>query len=116
MSALSPFYLPCKIYKVTGHDLYGEQALGAAIDDKCGIVRLRKKSMHTTVRADSSASRGHGDEQQADIIILLPPTTRAAVDDKLTVSFMSIRIRDMQPRYTVFGILDHYEVRGEIWE
>ncbi len=52
----------CLIRKMTGHDRYGQPSLSAAVTERCAVVKLRKDMQHTTVRADSSQSRGHGDE------------------------------------------------------
>lgn len=110
------FYAKCYVTKQVGTDLYGQATMGSTVQESCAIVRLRRESMHTTVRTDSSASRGHGDEAHANVLLLLEPTTTARIDDKLTVSNISIRIKDLHERYDVFGVLDHYECRGELWE
>jgi hypothetical protein len=78
-------------------------------------VRLRHNQNHSSVRADSTASRGAADEDQADSIILLTPTTKAELGDQLEVGGLKVRIVQFHPRYTMAGTLEHYEVHGEFW-
>jgi hypothetical protein len=106
----------CIVRKAGSTNVYGEATLGAPIAERCGIVRLHEKVSHTTVRADSSASRGHADEGDANVVVLLAVTTKAGLGDQLEVMGLKVRINDKQPRVSVTGKLDHYEVRGEFWE
>lgn len=108
--------IPCYITKVGNHDLYGQEAESDVIEERCHVVRLRKERFRTTLRADASASQGRADEPRADVIILLKPDTVATLGDRLTVDHISIRIHNVDPRFSVMGVLHHYEVRGELWE
>lgn len=108
--------LDCRVYKKGEADLYGQPQLGRAIAERCAVVKLKHDSQHTTVRADSGASRGHADEFVATSKILLMPTTTAELDDKLEVHGIAMRVISKWPRFDVAGRLDHYEVQGELWE
>jgi hypothetical protein len=108
--------LTCTITSKGTRDIYGQEVVGASHTERCAIVKLVKESFHTTVRADSSASRGHGDEFRVDCVILLTKTTKVKIDDKLTVAGVSIRVKSVFPRVNVNGTLDHYQVEGELWE
>lgn len=107
--------LDCKVYKQTAPDVYGQVTSGPAIPERCCVVKLKKKSDATTVRADSGASRAHADEFITENRILLTPKTKAAIDDRLDVAGVSIRVKSMFPRFDILGRLDHYEVEGELW-
>jgi len=108
--------IPCTITKVGGHTVYGQELEGASYSELCNVVRLRKEHFHTTVRTDSSASRGHADEVRADVIVLLKPETKCSLGDKLTVGHLSIRVQNLNPKYSVMGRLHHWEAKGEVWE
>lgn len=109
--------VPCTITRVGNFNQYGEEATEGTFRERCGVVRLRRDRAHSTVRSDSSATRGHADEDRADVIILLTANTNARIGDKLQIDkFMTIRIQNLHPRYNIPGRLDHYEVKGEIWE
>lgn len=107
--------IPCKVHLKEDPNVYGESQVGPAIDEMCAIVRLRVESTHTTVRADSSASRGYADEFVSATLILLAPTTHARLDDMLVVMGVPVRVKSLFPRYDVSGVLDHFEARGELW-
>jgi hypothetical protein len=106
----------CWIRPMMTANVYGESQLGSAIHELCSVVRLRKMVVHTTVRSDSSATRGHADENEANCVILLGPKTKAKQGDQLEAAGVKVRINDIQPRFGVMGQLEHYEVRGEFWE
>lgn len=107
--------LDCKIRKVTTLNQYAEEALGSVINERCAPVRLRHNQNHSSVRADSTASRGAADEDQADTIVLLTPGTQAELGDQLEVAGLKVRIVQRFPRHNMAGKIEHYEVRGEFW-
>lgn len=106
----------CQIAKLEDYDAYGQPVLGALYPvEKCAIVKLRKEMKHTTVRADSSQSRGHGDEFTSTNKVLLTGDTVAQLGDQLNVKGFKIKITEMHPRWDVTGEIDHYETSGELW-
>lgn len=107
--------LDCTIERQLSTDLYGAVALSPVRPERCSVVKLRSDSQHTTVRADSSGTRGFADEEVRDATVLLSPSTKAQLGDCLTVLGVKIKITSKHPRVTAFGRLDHYEVRGELW-
>lgn len=107
--------LPCIVGKKRKANLYGEAGVGATYPERCAIVKYKEESVHTTVRADSGATRSHADEFVTQNRILVAATTKAALDDRLEVIGFKIRIKAMRPRYNVVGQLDHYEIEGEEW-
>jgi hypothetical protein len=106
----------CQIRRVTEHDMYGQPQLGAAINEDCAIVKLRREMKHTTVRADSSQSRGHGDEFVSTNRVHLDANTIAMLGDQLIVAGVKLKITAMNPQYDVRHGIDHYQVEGELWE
>jgi hypothetical protein len=107
--------ISCIIRKKGRPDVYGQARPGPDQPERCSIVKMRYGSAHTTVRADSGASRAHADEFVSNNRILLASTTAAAVDDQLEVAGYKIRVKSLQPRVNVLGAIDHYEVEGEVW-
>lgn len=105
----------CIIRKVTGTDVYGQRTLGTSVSEPCAVVKLKKTAQHTTVRADSSGSKGYAEEFSMFNRVHLDKSTSAAIGDQLTVHGQVIRIMSMQPRFDVLGPLDYYEVEGEPW-
>ncbi|BBI61676.1 hypothetical protein HSBAA_29820 [Vreelandella sulfidaeris] len=72
-------------------------------------------SEQTSVRADSSASRGRGQEVEANSIVLLPPTLPIAMGDLVEVMGYSFEVESIQPRLNIMGRHDHNEVGLKIW-
>lgn len=105
----------CTIRKKGKPDVYGQAKTGAEYPERCAIVKAKYESAHTTVRADSGATRSHADEFVTSNRILVAKTTKAVIDDQISVIGYKIRIKVLHPRYDVLGQLDHYEVEGELW-
>lgn len=105
----------CTVRKVSGFDVYGKPAFGVAFNEPCAVVVARGEQQNTTVRADSSQSRGHGDEFTSTHKILLSGETRVKLGDQITLRGRLIRVMTMHDRYDVGGTIDHFEVTGELW-
>jgi hypothetical protein len=105
----------CSIEKPLGKNIHGEPTFAPAIAERCSIVKSKERIMNTTVRADSSASRGYGDEFVNENDILLTPKTSAKPQDRITVAGIALRIISLRPQFDVWGVLDHYVVEGRSW-
>lgn len=111
LNANQTFY----VRKNTGHDRYGQPSLGVQFSVRGAVVKMRKNMEHTTVRADSSQSRGHGDEFVSENKFLLDGKTTADLGDQLLAVGYKLKIVSMHPRFDVTGALDHYEAMCELW-
>jgi len=108
--------LRCKIQLASGkNDVRGQPIPGRLVDDRCAIVKLVIENEKSSVRADSSASRGNAQEMEARSVILLPATTQARIDDIIIVFGYKLRIMGAQPRFDVNGRLDHHEIYATMW-
>lgn len=101
--------------KRTGTDLYGTETLSASVEERCAIVKLRYEAQHTTVRADSSGSRGYASEFAAQTKILVMADTGIEIGDQITIQGVTLRVMSRFPRHAVTGRLDHYELTGVPW-
>jgi hypothetical protein len=106
---------PCVIYQSEGFTAAGENTFGRWWHEKCAIVRMRLVSAHTTVRADQSASRGYAEELTADFILLLKPTTKAKLNDRIDLEDVKVQITSMSRGYSPQGHFEHYLVGCELW-
>jgi hypothetical protein len=113
--SLLRLYVPLTLRKVTGRDTYGQGTLGDPIAEKCMVVKNKHTDRHTTVRADSSASRGYADEYTTENRFLVAVNTQIEHDDQIAIAGLLIKVKVRHPRYDVFGKLDHYEIEGEPW-
>ncbi|WKZ86340.1 hypothetical protein N5B55_05140 [Ralstonia pickettii] len=96
-------------------DVYGRPLPGRKVRERCSVVFLNQRQQQTSVRADSSASRGNAQEAAADAKLLFATTTKAAINDIVEVAGAVLKISGMHPRFNVRGDLDHYEVDAHIW-
>lgn len=103
-------HLKITVFKNLGSNAYGEASYGPGFGERCAPVRLRFQSATTTVRTDSAGSRGHAQEEVADVRVLVPIASKVAIDDMLEVTGTRLRVVAREPRYTVNGKLDHYEL------
>lgn len=107
------FNINCTITKRGTTDVYGQKVLGDVFDEKCQIVKLEPRIQRSDVRTDSGASRTRADENRVDAVILVSKNTKADFEDELTVDGVVLRIMRKRHRFTVTGILDHYELTCE---
>lgn len=89
--------------------------LGAKISERCAIVKLINSVEKTTVRADSSASRGSSKEYLADAVLLMLASSKVQLGDVVTVAGANVQVIAKFPRYDVNGRLDHLEVHAMRW-
>lgn len=102
--------LDCVIRQKAGSDVYGMPTYGARKKERCAIVKKVLRSDKTSVRADSSASRGNARELEADVLILVNPNTTAQIDAIIDVVGDQFRVMSKHGRYSIAGTLDHYEL------
>lgn len=103
------------IARTIGYDLHGRETFGPTRVCPCGIVSLSTGSQKTSVRADSSASRGAADEIAAQKArILIPSFVSVGIGDRFTFEGQKFRISAVHPRRSVIGDLDHFECDLEL--
>lgn len=96
-------------------DVYGFPKAARTVNERCSVVSLTRRSTKTSVRADSSATRGNALELEADGVLLLSPATAAGVDDVATVTGQRVRIVSIAQQFDINGRLDHHEVSVVHW-
>lgn len=105
----------CTIERTAGYDVYGKPALSAPMTTRCSVVRLSSESIKTSVRADSSATRGAARETEMIARLLFLPSVGISVGDRVTVSGLSLKVAGVQPRFNIQGRLDHNQVELSAW-
>jgi len=105
----------CQLQARAGFDEYGDPQFGPSKRIKCSVVRLARSSAPSSVRADSSGSRGKADQMESDAVILMPPSWEPSMGAKVAILGMTLEIVGMHPRLNIMGRLDHYEVSLNAW-
>lgn len=104
-----------KLRSRTGRDVHGRPTLAAERDCPFAAVNLAYGSQKTTVRADSSASRGAADETAAvRAKILVPEYVTINIGDRFTYSGVHYEVANLHHRHSVLGPVDHIEVDLEL--
>lgn len=105
-----------KLRTRTGRDVHGRGAYGAERDCPFAPVNLAVGAQKTSVRVDSSASRGAADETVAvRAKILVPTYVSLKIGDLFIFDGVTYEIAATHGRRSVMGALDHYEVDMELF-
>lgn len=104
----------CTIKSQSGFDGFGQPKFTEPRDSKCAIVKHEISTQQSTVRTDSSSTRGHAYEDIASFIGLFPVGETIKKEDVVNILGQEFRIIKIQPRLTVTAKIDHYEVSGVI--
>lgn len=106
----------CTVTKANGgYDRYGQPTPGESREVRCSIIRLDLEDMKTSVRSDSSATRGMAREVVANARFMFPSDELIEIGDLLTVlNTIRLRVKSVYPRISVIGNLDHYQVDADI--
>lgn len=107
--------IPVKVWSVSGFDLHAQPVIVPQPDEKICPVRLSYKVERTTVRTDAAASKSHAFDSTAQVVILATPKTRIEKDSRLELLGQVLRVVERHARFTVGGVLDHYEIHCDAW-
>ncbi|MPS48547.1 hypothetical protein [Methylobacillus sp.] len=104
--------VPCTIYRRSKTDRYGQPALAVGKPTKCAVVLLSRGKQASTVRSDSSATRGHAEEPIANCKLLLAPNEDIDAGDVIAVNTQRVMVTGVSPQYSISGRVDHLLVEG----
>lgn len=107
---------PCVLREPQARDLFGQTTLGPPMKALCAVVKFETGAQKTSVRTDSSATRGNAEEIVAAARILFPPLFQPAIGTIVELHGERVEIKSIHPRLTVFGQLDHYQCDCDIAE
>jgi hypothetical protein len=103
------------LWALTGRDVHNREQWAASIPCPFATVNLETTSQKTTVRADSSASRGAAEEVvSGQAKILVAKTMTVKIGDRFSFDDQRYRISGVHKRRSVFGKIDHFECEMEI--
>lgn len=76
----------------------------------CAVVHMNVSAQKSSVRADTSASRGQAEQMQGDARILVPIYVDVKEGDVFQKDHIWIEVIEVEPRRNVLGQLDHYQI------
>jgi hypothetical protein len=98
-----------------GRDVHGTPIFGPERVCPFAIVNLVVNTQKTSVRADSSGSRGAADEIASNRLkILIAKFIQVEIEDRFIFDGMQYSIRAKHVRRTTFGEIDHFECDLEV--
>lgn len=100
----------CTIRRRSAVNVYGKATYESPKPGLCAIVRLEQESNSTSVRADSSASRGSAKEEIIQARLLFPARTQLSKGDIVQVMHYVMVVQSVWPRHNVTGRLDHWQL------
>lgn len=94
-----------------GRDKHARETFAEPRQIQLAVVQLEPTVQPTTVRSDSSASRGTADEIRVVGKILVPANVEIKIDDRVELQAGLYRVLMVHPRYAVIGGRhDHNEI------
>lgn len=106
--------VPCIVVNVMGFDAFGQPRMSPKRPSKCAVLKLELISQASTIRADSASSKGHADDEMANLHVLMAKNEHITIDDLIEVNGQLFKVNGYRPRYDVLGKIDHIEVKGKI--
>lgn len=100
--------------KAAKRDIHGRESFAPAVPIRISIVSLADSVETSSVRADSTASRGAADQEVLGAKLLVPAHVKLKNGDVIEVLGRQVEIASVQPRVDVLGKLDHQEVGGNL--
>jgi hypothetical protein len=101
----------CKLYRRTDkQDVYGNYSYKAPVTVPCTVTLMDLNVKKTSVRADSSASRGRAEEEIGLARLLFPASTVVNEGDVVSVDGEVLEVIRLFPRRDVLGRPDHLQV------
>lgn len=98
-----------------GYNKFGEPLWSAPETVPCAVVHLQVKTQKTSVRTDSSATRGNAEEVASTARILFPIGVFVEKDHKFTIRGNELRVVSVEPRFAVSGRHDHDQAELTVW-
>lgn len=96
-------------------DVYGESQLRFVDRIKLGMVRFADSVEKSSVRADSSASRGKAEQEEFDAVMVTPLESKVQQGDIMLVDGVKLRVDMIHKRFGLRGRPGHLEVGASIW-
>jgi len=99
-----------RLMKPVSRNVHAEVVYGEPIQCPFGVVNMHIGAQKTSVRADSSASRGSADEMMAERAkILVPAYVDIQIGDRFECDEGFFMVAARHVRRSVLGTIDHYE-------
>lgn len=101
----------CDLYRrSTSKDNFGRFQYNPKVSTPCAVIFLDVTIQKSSVRADTSGSRGQAEQFQGDAMLLFPKHIRLTEGDVTFIDSKWLEIIEVEPRRNVMGRVDHLQV------
>tara|TARA_B100000749_G_scaffold148090_1_gene113659 strand:+ start:648 stop:1013 length:366 start_codon:yes stop_codon:yes gene_type:complete len=101
----------CTLQSQTGElDIFGNPVFVKPVTVPCAVVSYDLSVQKSSVRADSSGSRGRAEQLEGVARFLFRRTQKIKTGDIITKDGFTLEVIEVFPRRDVSGRLDHLEV------
>lgn len=109
--------VPCQIsWLLLEKDDYGNSKHSYPVTVYCSVVKLSDESKSTSVRADSSASRGNAKEILSDARLLFKPNIPIKIGDRVEIHGFKLEVSSIRARFEASqNKIDHWQVDLQVW-
>lgn len=106
----------CRITDMNGRfDVHGNPVPGAIRTVQCAVVKIAETRVKTSVRTDSSASRGFAHESSVSARLLFLAGEVICEGDLIEFRNYKLKVTGVSPMYSVNGAPDHNQIDAETW-
>lgn len=106
----------CTLRRRAGRDKYGQAKLADPVTIDYAPVDMNMTVEKTSVRSDSSATRGQAEQLvSANAKVLVPANTVIQSGDKLEIDGANYQVSGIHFRKNVFGSVDHIELLLQVF-
>jgi len=105
----------CEVASLGSADVYGKRKYGPWRRVPFAQVKLVESASKTSVRTDSSATRGSANEILADTRFLFLPNVVLKPGDIVRAHGQTFTVVSVFPRVSVTGVHDHWQVDCNIY-
>lgn len=94
----------------TSRDNFGRFNYHPKVKAPCAVIFLDVTIQKSSVRADTSGSRGQAEQFQGDAMLLFPKNLAITEGDVTFIDNRWLEVIEVEPRRNVLGKLDHLQV------
>lgn len=101
----------CDYYaKLPATDNFGRHTFAPKVVLRCSFISIADPVQKSSVRADTSGSRGQAEQAQGDARYLFPASTALKLGDVIYKDGVWLEVIQFTPMRNVLGQLDHNQV------
>lgn len=103
------------LYRKGSMNIYGESKYHFMRSASVGVVNFTEGVVQSSVRADSSGSRGKADVETFNAHLIAPLGSGVKLDDVIVMEGVKLVVVSVQRRWGLRGRQGHLEIGANVW-